>query len=73
MCSSFSGRPTLLSCKLASSLVYFASFPGPKLLRGGGGKYSYLRVLPDEFFFKSVVIKVDFKRNKKFVGQNAKT
>ena len=33
-----------------------------KALIGGGG-YSYILVLPDEFFFKSVVIKVDFKRN----------
>ena len=29
----------------------------------GGGEYSYLRVLPDEFLLKSVVIKVNFKRN----------
>ena len=29
----------------------------------GGGAYSYVRVLPDEFFLKSVVITVDFKRN----------
>ena len=26
------------------------------------GKYSYIRVLPDEFLLKSVVIRVDFKR-----------
>ena len=31
--------------------------------RGGGGRYSYIRVLPDEFLLKSVVITVDFKRN----------
>ena len=30
---------------------------------GGGGGYSYIRVLPDEFLLKSVVITVDFKRN----------
>ena len=29
----------------------------------GGGAYSYIRVLPDEFLLKSVVITVDFKRN----------
>ena len=29
----------------------------------GGGVYSYIRVLPDEFLLKSVVITVDFKRN----------
>ena len=28
-----------------------------------GGVYSYIRVLPDEFLLKSVVITVDFKRN----------
>ena len=33
-----------------------------KVLIGGGG-YSYIRVLPDEFLLKSVVITVDFKRN----------
>ena len=33
------------------------------LIGGGGGGYSYLRVLPDEFLLKSVVITVDFKRN----------
>ena len=27
------------------------------------GGYSYIRVLPDEFLLKSVVITVDFKRN----------
>ena len=34
-----------------------------KALIGGGGGYSYIRVLPDEFLLKSVVITVDFKRN----------
>ena len=29
----------------------------------GGGEYSYIRVLPDEFILKSVVIRIDFKRN----------
>ena len=33
-----------------------------KALIGGGG-YSYIRVLPDEFLLKSVVITVNFKRN----------
>ena len=28
-----------------------------------GGEDSYIRVLPDEFLLKSVVIRVDFKRN----------
>ena len=30
---------------------------------GRGGEYSYIRVRPDEFLLKSVVITVDFKRN----------
>ena len=30
---------------------------------GGGGIYSYIHVLPDEFLLKSVVITVDFKIN----------
>ena len=29
---------------------------------GGGGEYSYLRVLPDEFFLKPTLITTDFKR-----------
>ena len=29
----------------------------------GGGVYSYIHGLPDEFLLKSVVITVDFKRN----------
>ena len=33
-----------------------------KALIGGGG-YAYIRVLPDEFLLKSVIITVDFKRN----------
>ena len=33
------------------------------LIGGGGGEYLYFCVLPDEFLLKSVVIKVDFKRN----------
>ena len=34
-----------------------------RMLPFGGGVYSYIRVLPDEFLLKSVVITVDFKRN----------
>ena len=33
------------------------------LIGGGGGEYSYIRVLPDEFLLKSVVITIDFNRN----------
>ena len=33
------------------------------LIGGGGGAYLYIRVLPDEFLLKSVVITVDFKRS----------
>ena len=33
------------------------------LIGGGGGAYSYIRILPDEFLLKSVVITADFKRN----------
>ena len=29
----------------------------------GGGAYSYIRVLPDEFLLKSTVMTTDFKRN----------
>ncbi len=28
------------------------------ILGGGGGVYSYIRVMPDEFFLKSVVFKL---------------
>ena len=34
-----------------------------KALIGGGGAYSYIRVLPDEFLLKSTVMTTDFKRN----------
>ena len=34
-----------------------------RALIGGGGEYSYLLVLPDEFLLKSAAIKVNFKRN----------
>ena len=40
------------------------------LIGGGGGVHSYIRVLSDEFHLKSIVIRVDFKRNS-YVGQNA--
>ena len=30
---------------------------------GGGGAYSYIRLLPDEFLLKSTVMTTDFKRN----------
>ena len=33
------------------------------LIGGGGGEYSYILVLSDEFLLKSVVITVDFKSN----------
>ena len=29
----------------------------------GGGAFSYIRVLPDEFLLKSTVMTTDFKRN----------
>ena len=32
-----------------------------ELIGGGGGVYSYIRVMPVEFRLKSVVISVDFK------------
>ena len=34
-----------------------------KALIGGGGAYSYIRVLLDEFLLKSTVMTTDFKRN----------
>ena len=34
-----------------------------RALIGKGGEYSYFLVLPDKFLLKSVVIKVNFKRN----------
>ena len=34
-----------------------------KALIGGGGAYSYIRFLPDEFLLKSTVMTTDFKRN----------
>ena len=33
-----------------------------RALIGGGGEYSNLLVLPDEFLLKSAVIKINFKR-----------
>ena len=33
------------------------------LIGGGGGAYSYIRVLPDEFLLKSTLMTTDFKRN----------
>ena len=33
------------------------------LIEGGGGAYSYIHVLPDEFLLKSPVMTTDFKRN----------
>ena len=33
------------------------------ILIEGGGAYSYIRVLPDEFLLKSTVMTTDFKRN----------
>ena len=33
------------------------------LIGGGGGAYSCIRVLPDEFLLKSTVMTTDFRRN----------
>ena len=33
------------------------------LTGGGGGEYSYIRVLPDEFLLKLTLMTADFKRN----------
>ena len=56
-----------------TKLLYFFIFKKLDLKRfkflkiadqlGGGSGYPYIRVLPDEFLLKPVVIKVDFKRN----------
>ena len=53
-------------CNCRSALIsklIVTSRAETKALIGGGGVYSYIRVLPDEFLLKSVVITVDFKRN----------
>ena len=34
-----------------------------RALIGGGGEYSYIRVLPDEFLLKLTLMTADFKRN----------
>ena len=34
-----------------------------RALMGGGGEYSYIRVLPDEFLLKLNLMTADFKRN----------
>ena len=34
-----------------------------RALIGGGGEYSYIRVLPDEFLLKLTLMTTDFKRN----------
>ena len=36
-----------------------------KALIGGGGGYSYIRVLPDEFLLKSVVISKEIRRSER--------
>ena len=50
-----------------SSFVYcqvpFLCRAETKALIGGGGVYSYIHVLPDEFLLKSVVITVDLPIN----------
>ena len=49
-----------------TSLLHCLDYPSravTKALIGGGGGYSYIRIPPDEFLLKSVVITVDFKRN----------
>ena len=52
------------SCSIAKAASYFGVSRGEtRALIGGGGEYSYLLVLPDEFLLKSAVIKVNFKRN----------
>ena len=33
------------------------------LIGGGGGEYSYIRVLPDEFLLTLTLMTADFKRN----------
>ena len=49
-------------CCLNFCLVHVARAV-TKALIGGGGAYSYIRVLPDEFLLKSTVMTTDFKRN----------
>ena len=70
--------------KILTLRKYFANyvgslttiFAGPQLERylgGGGGVYSYIHLLPDEFLLKSVVIRVEFKRNSRAEGEYMNT
>ena len=62
-------KPALLTVDcfmaLSSGITsgYIVTRAKTKALIGGGGVYSYIHVLLDEFLLKSVVITVDFKRN----------
>ena len=57
-------RLKLDSCFLvSSSCMKVKSRAETKALIVGGGAYSYIRVLPDEFLLKSIVMTTGFKRN----------
>ena len=52
-------------CSSFLNIYLYSSFRAvtKALIWGGGGTYSYIRVLPDEFLLKSTVMITDFKRN----------
>ena len=52
-----------MECRRCTQLHAILVRAETKALIGEGGVYSYIRVRPDEFLLKSVVITVDFKRN----------
>ena len=56
-----------LVCKFSANLIFrpvnTLRSETRALLGGGGGEYSYIRVLPDEFFLKLTLMTADFKRN----------
>ena len=45
------------------TIQYTARGETRALIGGGGGEYSYIRVLPDEFLLKLTLMTADFKRN----------
>ena len=53
----------IVALTFLSKVVIISRGETRALIGGGGGEYSYLLVLPDEFLLKSAVIKFNFKRN----------
>ena len=61
--NSYTTCPFYVTFEVVRNRAFVFRVETKALIGGGGGAYSYISVLPDEFLLKSTVMTTDFKTN----------